>query len=236
VTRRLPLAACLFALLVGGVTLGACAKGDARETVGMDPNPNANADAKARDAKAQDAQAPAEALATFGGGCFWCTEALFRRLDGVLQVTPGYAGGTTEAPTYQQVCSGTTGHAEVIQIRYDPSKVTYEALLEVFFATHDPTRKNRQGADVGSQYRSLILTHDASQRESAARVVKALDASGAYDAPLVTEIAPFRAFYPAEAHNRDYFGKNPQAGYCRAVIQPKVEKFEKVFRDRLKSR
>lgn len=175
-----------------------------------------------------------EALATFGGGCFWCTEAVFQELKGVLGVESGYTGGGTERPTYEEVCSGLTGHAEAVQVRYDPSQVTYEQILEVFFKTHDPTTLDRQGADVGTQYRSVIFTHDAAQRETAERIRKALDASGAYDAPIVTEIADFEAWFPAEDYHQDYFSNNPGNGYCRAVIQPKLEKFRKVFADRLK--
>lgn len=180
-------------------------------------------------------QAPVrEALATFGGGCFWCTEAVYLRLEGVLGVTSGYSGGQVANPTYKQVCAGTTGHAEVIQVRYDPSRVAYETLLKVFFKTHDPTTLNRQGADVGTQYRSIILTHDAEQQAVAERVKQALDASGAFGAAIVTQIVPFERFYPAEEYHQDYFANNPEQGYCRAVVAPKVEKFERTFADLLK--
>jgi peptide-methionine (S)-S-oxide reductase len=177
-----------------------------------------------------------EALATFGGGCFWCTEAVFLRLKGVLGVASGYAGGTTENPTYKQVCDGDTGHAEVIQVRFDPAQVSYEALLEVFFATHDPTTKDRQGNDEGTQYRSIILTHDAEQRRVAEAVKKRLDASKQFAAPIVTEIVPFERFWKAEAYHQDFFALNPNQGYCRAVVSPKVQKFEKLFHDRLKTK
>lgn len=174
------------------------------------------------------------ALATFGGGCFWCTEAVFQELEGVLSVESGYSGGETEDPTYKEVCSGATGHAEAVQVRYDPAKVTYAQILEVFFATHDPTTLDRQGADVGTQYRSVVFTHDDEQRKTAEAIKKELDASGAYDAPIVTRIVPFETWYPAEDHHQDFFANNPNQGYCRAVIQPKLEKFRKVFADRLK--
>ena len=174
------------------------------------------------------------ALATFGGGCFWCTEAVFLRLKGVVSVASGYAGGTVVNPTYEQVSSGETGHAEVIQVRFDPAQVKYEQLLEVFFKTHDPTTLNRQGADVGTQYRSVIFTHDDAQKKTAEEVKAALDAAKAFDRPIVTEITPYKAFYPAEDYHQGYYDANPRAGYCRVVIAPKLEKLEKVFADRLK--
>lgn len=172
--------------------------------------------------------------ATFGAGCFWCVEAVFQELEGVLSVTSGYAGGQVEDPTYEAVCSGMTGHAEVIQVAFDPAKVSYEQLLEVFFRTHDPTTLNRQGADVGTQYRSAIFTHDDAQRETALQVKQALDESGAFAAPIITEIVPLERFYEAETYHQDYFARNPDKGYCQAVIAPKLDKFRKVFRDRLK--
>ena len=177
---------------------------------------------------------PKEALATFAGGCFWCTEAVFKELDGVLAVESGYTGGGTEKPTYEEVAAGLTGHAEGVQIRYDPARVTYEELLEVFFKTHDPTTLNRQGADVGTQYRSAIFVHDAAQRETAQRILTALDDAGAYDDPIVTEIVELEVWFPAEGYHQDYFASNPSAGYCRVVIAPKLAKFRKVFADRLK--
>ncbi len=182
------------------------------------------------------AEKPRFELATFGGGCFWCTEAIYERIAGVESVVSGYSGGTVPNPTYKQVCTGTTGHAECIHIRFDPKKVGYLKLLQVFFATHDPTTKNRQGADVGTQYRSVIFWHDEKQRDIAKKLVKALDASEAYPAPIVTEIAKFTAFYPAEDSHQGYFDQNPRQGYCRVVIQPKVEKFEKVFAAILKEK
>lgn len=176
------------------------------------------------------------ALATFGGGCFWCTEAIFQRLDGVLDVRSGYAAGRTDRPTYKEVCEGTTGHAEVIQVRYDPARIPYEALLQVFFKTHDPTTLNRQGADVGTQYRSIVLWHDEAQRQAATEIKAALDAAKVFPAPIVTEIAPYTVFHAAEDYHQGYFDANPTQGYCRAVIAPKIEKFEKVFAERLKAR
>ena len=173
-------------------------------------------------------------LATFGGGCFWCTEALFTRLEGVISVTSGYAGGRTADPTYDEVCSGRTGHAEVIQVRFDPKKVGYDALLEVFFKTHDPTTPNRQGADVGTQYLSIVLVHDEGQRQVADDVIRRLTEAKVFDAPIVTQIVPYDRFYAAEAYHQGYFDANPTQGYCSVVIGPKVEKLEKVFRDRLK--
>jgi peptide-methionine (S)-S-oxide reductase len=176
----------------------------------------------------------AYALATFGGGCFWCTEAVFQEVEGVHSVKSGYSGGSVPNPTYEQVSGGTTGHAEAIQVRYDPSKVDYAVLLEIFFKTHDPTTLNRQGADVGTQYRSVIFTHDDEQKRVAEEVKKALQDSGAYDDPIVTEIVPIDVFYGAEEYHQGFFAANPSQGYCRAVIRPKLEKFRKVFKDRLK--
>jgi peptide-methionine (S)-S-oxide reductase len=176
------------------------------------------------------------ATATFGGGCFWCLDAVFRRLDGVADVACGYAGGTVESPTYEQVCRGTTGHAEVVRIRFDPARIAYTDLLDVFFRIHDPTTPNRQGADFGPQYRSLVLTHDDGQARAVAEKIRALDEAGAFSDPIVTEVAPAGAFHPAEAYHQDYFARNPAQGYCRAVIAPKVEKFERAFPDRLRRR
>jgi peptide-methionine (S)-S-oxide reductase len=173
-------------------------------------------------------------LATFGGGCFWCTEAIFERVKGVLSVVSGYSGGHVKNPTYKQVTSGTTGHAEVVQISYDPSEVSYLELLEIFFKTHDPTTLNRQGADVGTQYRSIVLFHNEEQRNLAMEVIKELGQEEIWRNPIVTAVEPFEAFYSAEAYHQEYYENNPNVGYCRVVITPKVEKFEKVFRDKLK--
>ena len=179
---------------------------------------------------------PALQQATFGGGCFWCTEAVFQQLRGVKAVVSGYSGGHVEKPTYEQVCGKQTGHAEVIQVTFDPAQTSYAELLEVFFKTHDPTTLNRQGNDVGPQYRSVIYFHDDEQRRTAEEVKRELDASGAFDAPIVTAIEPLRNFYPAEDYHQNDYADNPGQGYCAFVIAPKVEKFRKVFADRLAAR
>ena len=160
-------------------------------------------------------------------------EAVFQELDGVVSVESGYSGGSVPDPSYEQVCTGKTGHAEVCRVRYDPSRVTYAQLLEVFWKTHDPTTLNRQGNDVGTQYRSVIFYHNARQKDLAEKTKRELDASGAFRAPIVTEIEPAAEFYRAEKYHQDYYRINPQQGYCRIVIGPKLEKFRKVFRDRL---
>jgi peptide-methionine (S)-S-oxide reductase len=170
-------------------------------------------------------------LATFGGGCFWCIEAAFEELSGVESVTSGYAGGEAEDPSYREVCTGTTGHAEVVQIEYDPEAIGYGELLEVFFTVHDPTQLNRQGPDVGTQYRSIVLTHDDEQRRLAEEYVEALEAEGGYDDPVVTEIEPLETFWRAEEKHQNYFEKNPQDAYCRMHAQPKVEKVRERFRE-----
>ena len=172
--------------------------------------------------------------ATFGEGCFWCTEAFFQRLEGVLQVKSGYGGGFVKNPTYEQVCDKNTGHAELAQIVFDPTKVTYEELLEVFWKTHDPTTMNQQGNDVGPQYRSVIFYHSKEQKEKAEKYKAALDKSGAWDKPIVTAIEAFKDFYPAENYHQNYYNDNSNQGYCRFVIRPKLEKFEHVFQNKLK--
>ena len=173
--------------------------------------------------------------ATFGSGCFWCTEAIFENLNGVISVVSGYAGGKVENPTYEEVCSGTTGHAEVTQITYDPNIISYDELLEVFWKTHDPTTLNRQGNDVGTQYRSVIFYHNEEQKELAEKYKTELDKSGAWDNPIVTEISPYTNFYSAEKYHQNYYENNPNQGYCAFVIAPKLEKFKKVFKDKLKT-
>ena len=173
-------------------------------------------------------------VATFGNGCFWCTEAIFQRLNGVEKVVSGYSGGKVKNPTYKEVCSGLTGHAEVIQITYDPKKISFDELLEVFWKTHDPTTLNRQGADEGTQYRSAVFYHNEEQKQLATEYRKKLDASGAFDNPIVTEVTPFTEFYPAEDYHQNYFNLNGTAPYCSYVIQPKIEKFQKVFKSKLK--
>jgi peptide-methionine (S)-S-oxide reductase len=172
--------------------------------------------------------------ATFGSGCFWCTEAFFSELKGVKSAVSGYSGGKTENPSYKAVCTGLTGHAEVIQVTYDPAVISYPELLEVFWKTHDPTTLNRQGADVGTQYRSAIFYHTDEQREQADHFKKKLEESGAFPRPIVTEITKFDKFYPAEDDHQEYYAENPEAGYCQVVIRPKLEKFRKVFADKLK--
>ncbi len=172
-------------------------------------------------------------LATFGGGCFWCIEAPFEELRGVESVTSGYAGGHVEDPTYEAVCRGETGHAEVVQVAYDPDVIGYDELLEVFFTVHDPTQLNRQGPDVGSQYRSAIFSHGEAQREAAETFVEVLEDEGAYDDPIVTEIEPLDTFYEAEAHHQDFFEKNPNQAYCRMHIPPKLEKVREKFAEKV---
>lgn len=168
-------------------------------------------------------------IAVFGGGCFWCTEAVFQMMRGVIAVKPGYAGGTTENPTYEQVSSGRTGHAEVIHITYDPAVVKYTDLLTVFFGSHDPTTLNQQGADVGTQYRSIILTTTDEQAKEANEFITDLNASSEFGEPIVTEVEPLKEFYDAEEYHKNYFRDNPNQGYCEIVINPKLEKVKKRF-------
>ena len=168
-------------------------------------------------------------FATLGGGCFWCVEAVFRELRGVHRVVSGYAGGTIANPTYREVCTGDTGHAEVVQIEYDPSVISYRTLLEVFFATHDPTTLNRQGADHGTQYRSAIFTHSPGHFETARGLLAELTSEGVFERPIVTEVTPLTTFYPAEDYHQNYSVTNPEAGYCRVVIAPKLAKFRQKF-------
>ena len=171
---------------------------------------------------------------TLGGGCFWCVEAVYQELKGVLAVEPGYSGGDVKAPSYREVCTGATGHAEVVQITFDPSVLSLKELLEVFFAVHDPTTPNRQGADAGSQYRSVIFYRDAAQKETAEEVMREVAAEKLYPAPLVTQLTPFRAFYKAEEYHQDYYRRNGDQPYCQLVISPKLAKFRKKFADKLK--
>lgn len=172
--------------------------------------------------------------ATFGAGCFWCTEAVFLNVNGVTKVVSGYSGGKVKDPTYREVCTGLTGHAEVTQITYDPKKVSFEDLLEVFWNTHDPTTLNRQGADEGTQYRSAVFYNDDEQKKIAEQYKKQLEASHVYKNPIVTEISPLTNFYPAEDYHQNYYALNPNQGYCQFVIRPKVEKFKKQFSAKLK--
>jgi peptide-methionine (S)-S-oxide reductase len=173
-------------------------------------------------------------VATVGGGCFWCTEAVFSELRGVEKVESGYAGGTTPDPSYDEVCSDTTGHAEVVKITYDPKIISYEQLLRVFFTVHDPTTLNRQGADAGTQYRSVIFYHDQGQKETAERVIRETNESKMWGRQIVTQVSPFKAFYKAEDYHQDYYKNNPTQGYCSVVIAPKVAKFRKKYQDLLK--
>ncbi|MCC6493932.1 MAG: peptide-methionine (S)-S-oxide reductase MsrA [Pirellulales bacterium] len=173
--------------------------------------------------------------ATFGSGCFWCTEAVFSELKGVESAVSGYSGGHVENPTYKQVCTGYTGHAEVVQVTFDPSVISFPELLDVFWKTHDPTTLNRQGPDVGTQYRSVVFYHNDQQRQEAEQYKRKLDESGAFDAPIVTEISEFEKFYPAEDYHQEYFKLNGREPYCRVMIRPKVDKVRHVFKDKLKS-
>lgn len=173
-------------------------------------------------------------IATFGNGCFWCTEAIFKSLKGVETVESGYSGGKVKDPTYREVCSGETGHAEVIQITFDPAVITFRELLEVFWETHDPTTLNRQGADMGTQYRSVVFYHSPQQKELAEKYKTELNKENVFGKPVVTEIATFDKFYKAENYHQDYYANNSTQGYCQMVIVPKLEKFRKVFKDKLK--
>jgi peptide-methionine (S)-S-oxide reductase len=173
--------------------------------------------------------------ATLGGGCFWCLEAVFEQVRGVLQVESGYAGGSVPQPTYRQVCTGDTGHAEVVQVVFDPAVISFREILEIFFGTHDPTTLNRQGMDAGTQYRSAIFYHTPQQKQVAEELIAELNAAGTWGAPIVTEVVPFQMFYPAEDYHREYFRRNPNQPYCLAVISPKVAKFRKGFVDKLRN-
>lgn len=199
------------------IALISCAKSNAQKSVDNFNTKNMNLD-----------------TATFGNGCFWCTEAIFQDLEGVESAVSGYSGGQVENPTYEQVCSGKTGHAEVLQITYDPTKISYEELLKVFWETHDPTTLNRQGNDVGTQYRSAIFYHNDKQKELAEQYKEQLEKSGTFKDPIVTEIVPFEKFYKAEAYHQNYYNENPNQGYCSFVVRPKVEKFQAKHKDMLK--
>lgn len=174
-------------------------------------------------------------VATLGGGCFWCLEAIFKEVKGVERVVSGYSGGHVVDPTYEQVCTGTTGHAEVVQITFDPATISYRRLLEIFFSIHDPTTLNRQGNDVGPQYRSIILYHTPAQRETAQEVMEELERANVWDDPIVTQVVPFERFYPAEEYHEDYFARNPHQPYCRLVIAPKVQAFRRKHAGMLKA-
>ena len=184
----------------------------------------------------EETSSPPRELATFGSGCFWCTEAMFLRVKGVEKVTSGYSGGSLENPTYQTVLTGQTGHAEVVQIEFDPGSISYDELLEIFWKTHDPTTPNRQGNDVGPQYRSIILYHDDRQKEIAEAYKRQLDESKAFKRPIVTEIVRFTRFYKAEPYHQNYYELNPRNPYCSSYIGPKIKKFNRMFSDKLKTR
>ncbi len=173
--------------------------------------------------------------ATLGGGCFWCFDAAYRQLNGVTKVVAGYAGGHAEDPDYEAVCGGGTGHAEVVQVTFNLAAISYREVLEAFFTLHDPTTLDRQGADVGSQYRSIILHHSEEQKRTAEAIIEEMDQVQAYEDPIVTQVMPFTRFYPAEEYHQDYFSRNPTQGYCRAVISPKLQKFRKAWTSKLKA-
>lgn len=222
----------LFATsLLGATAISAIASPAAPEILQAE---SGNSDEKKTGDKDTDKKEQKLTTATFGSGCFWCTEAVFQRLKGVEKVVSGYMGGRTKNPTYEEVCTGLSGHAEVIQVQYDPALITYADLLEAFWKTHDPTTLNRQGADVGTQYRSVVFFHTPEQQAEAEKYKAKLDEAKIFENKIVTEISPAKEFYPAEKYHQNYFNDNPNQGYCRAVIAPKVEKFEKVFKDRLK--
>jgi peptide-methionine (S)-S-oxide reductase len=181
------------------------------------------------------ADTPSRAVATLGGGCFWCLDAAYRDLRGVEAVVSGYANGQLPDPTYQEVCEGDTGHAEVVQLTFDPSVLSYRELLEVFFALHDPTTPNRQGGDIGTQYRSCILTHDDAQRAEAEAVIAELTRDTVFDAPIVTQVEPLQRFYPAESYHQDYYRRNPYQGYCQFVVAPKVAQLPSKIADKLRA-
>ncbi|HUG69238.1 MAG TPA: peptide-methionine (S)-S-oxide reductase MsrA [Pirellulaceae bacterium] len=225
---------CLL-LLVGCVVAIGCNMSNQISTAEVEPMSEIPSDASVQTAAATDEINPETTeIATFGAGCFWCVEAVFKQLDGVVSVESGYTGGHVVNPTYEQVCSKTTGHTEVCRITFVPAKISFEELLEVFWQTHDPTTLNQQGADVGPQYRSAIYYHDDRQRELATKYKQALDESGAFRAPIVTEITAATVFYKAEDYHQDYYALNPYEGYCAYVVKPKVDKVRKVFKDKLK--
>jgi peptide-methionine (S)-S-oxide reductase len=214
----------LAVLITGFITMAACGQ-----------KTSSSSEKKVKKQPMTENQLPATAaVATFANGCFWCTEAIFEELDGVISAVSGYSGGDTENPSYKEVCSGGTGHAECLQITYDTTKISFDELLEVFWQTHDPTTLNRQGADMGTQYRSAIFYHTDEQKQKAETYKAALDKSGAFNRPIVTEITAFSTFYPAEDYHQQYFELNGNENpYCRVVIQPKLDKFRKVFKDKL---
>jgi peptide-methionine (S)-S-oxide reductase len=195
---------------------------------------NGHASAQQNPGKKMKDERTGTEIATFGSGCFWCTEAIFLNVDGVTKVESGYSGGKVKNPTYKEVCSGLTGHAEVIQLEFDPQRISYDQLLEIFWKTHDPTTLNQQGADIGTQYRSVVFYHNPEQKEKAEYYKQRLEEEKAFDKPIVTEIIPAAKFYKAEDYHQNYFNLNNNAPYCAYVIQPKLEKFKKAFKSVLK--
>jgi peptide-methionine (S)-S-oxide reductase len=237
-SKRAIWATCLAALGLAVFSFAAIQSSQGKPPPKKTANTARSSDKKTSpDRRGDDLETPADPAdleqATFGAGCFWCSEAVFQQLKGVRSVVSGYSGGLIENPTYDQVCSGATGHAEVIQVAFDPKVISYDELLEVFWQTHDPTTLNRQGPDFGTQYRSVVFYHTDEQRELAEHYKKQLDAEHAFRKPIVTEISKFTEFYPAEAYHQDYYDLHRGEAYCSAVIRPKVSKVKKVFKDKL---
>jgi peptide-methionine (S)-S-oxide reductase len=220
--KTLSLSTAFFAI----TALISCAQSSSNNQSTMEQTQTSNAEPKTSNSNLE--------TATFGAGCFWCVEAQFQMLDGVQSVSSGFSGGTVKNPSYKEVCNGTTGHAEVCQIVFDKTKISYDDMLEAFWLSHDPTQLNRQGNDIGTQYRSVIFYHNPEQQKLAEEYKQKLNTSGAFDHPVVTEISPATAFYKAEDYHQNYFNENGDVPYCRFVVQPKVEKFRKVFADKLK--
>jgi len=218
---------------ISGLFVLLCALFSLIQCAGQNPKPTTNNEQQTTNNSNME-QPKQTDTATFAAGCFWCVEAVFQELNGVISVTSGYSGGSVKNPSYREVCNGTTGHAEACNIIYDPAKISFDELLEVFWKTHDPTTMNRQGNDEGKQYRSAIFYHNETQKELAEKYKKELDASEAFSASIVTEISPYINFYKAEDYHQSYFNENGEESYCRYVIQPKVDKFRKVFKDKLK--
>ena len=228
---------CLVAIYLTGLLIGAsgCSQERAEEHAKTDPLEVLETDEQTKQKKdSPEMNDQSLATATFGSGCYWCTEAIFQRIDGVENVVSGFMGGHVENPTYEQVCNMDTGHAEVIHFNYDPSKVRFEELLEVFWKTHDPTTPNQQGADVGPQYRSAVFYHSDEQKALAESYKAKLDESGAFENRIVTEISPASQFFPAKSQHQNFYNANPNQGYCNFVIRPKLEKLQAVFGDKLK--
>lgn len=218
----------IFSAAMAIISLSSCAQNPQKEIPIMDT--------KTKTAAADQAATSPLDTATFGAGCFWCVEAQFQMLEGVSKVESGFSGGHVKNPSYKEVCTGTTGHAEVCRITFDPSKISYEEMLYAFWQSHDPTQLNRQGNDIGTQYRSVIYYHNDAQKKLAEEYKKKLNSEKVYDSPVVTEISPSAPFYKAEDYHQDYFNQNGNESYCQFVVRPKVEKFQKVFKDKLKKK